>query len=328
VIQLTTDTDPLSRLQKAFDDVQSKAQLVLPKADFERLLGQIEGVGKFLSTSPLRREDLIMAEVTLSMVQTTLNAALVQQQRADTAEKLAIYEHGRANNHRDEARRYKALSETDPLTKLPSRHGFNYQIERAIKLNGTEIDPIKTPKLKRYFGLMIMDFDRFKGVNDGLGHPAGDQALKIFGEHLLFHTRLEHDLDDVRGTASRLGGDEFTLILEVTAESPQEAQDYLSEAHDKIRERFSGLHATFDNHVIPIVVSSGMHTINEDDTVLSAYQSADEALDHFKNSNPARKAQRYEEAVKILRDQGHTNIFAAQDLRAPNQSSPSDPSPA
>lgn len=300
----------LNVLQANFDEVKGEVERVLPKEQQKIVLENLKGIIDFLTEDP--------SDTSIKIASQMLEAIHISLEQTLRMQQLAKYQLERGNKFKQESAHYKALSETDPLTKLPSRHGFNIQLDKAIALNGTDVDPINEPNAKKYFGLMIMDFDRFKGVNDtkGLGHPAGDQALRVFGEHLLFHTRTETDLDDVRGTAARLGGDEFTLIVETEAKSPEQARDVLKLAHDRIRERFTGLHAVFEDKVIPIVVSSGFHIIEEDDTALSAYKSADAALDDFKNSNPARKAERYEAAVQELRDRGLENIVYVEDLRA------------
>ncbi len=87
----------------------------------------------------------------------------------------------------------------DPLTGLPNRVLFQDRLEQAVK------------KKKRYqsynYGLMFIDLDRFKTVNDTLGHNAGDQLLVEVGARIAACVR---DLD----TVARFGGDEFLILLE------------------------------------------------------------------------------------------------------------------
>jgi diguanylate cyclase (GGDEF)-like protein/PAS domain S-box-containing protein len=85
----------------------------------------------------------------------------------------------------------------DPLTDLPNRLLFGDRIERAIihaERGGTRL------------GLVMMDLDRFKEVNDSLGHAAGNQLLIEVGQRLRGALRASD-------TAARLGGDEFGLLL-------------------------------------------------------------------------------------------------------------------
>ena len=89
------------------------------------------------------------------------------------------------------------LAYFDPLTKLPNRALFRDRLEQELKL---------AKRHKKVSALMFIDLDRFKIVNDTLGHEAGDRLLIEVGERLCKSVR---DSD----TVSRLGGDEFTVIL-------------------------------------------------------------------------------------------------------------------
>jgi PAS domain S-box-containing protein len=105
----------------------------------------------------------------------------------------------------------------DPLTTLPNRALFLDRLARAI---------VRAERHRDYnFAVLFIDIDRFKIVNDSLGHPAGDDLLMQFSQRILRSLRLE-DLvsrpakipssqwkpkDD---TLARLGGDEFTVLLD------------------------------------------------------------------------------------------------------------------
>jgi PAS domain S-box-containing protein len=105
----------------------------------------------------------------------------------------------------------------DPLTALPNRALFLDRLARAI---------VRAERHRDYkFAVLFIDIDRFKIVNDSLGHPAGDDLLMQFSQRILRSLRLE-DLvsrpatipssqwkakDD---TLARLGGDEFTVLLD------------------------------------------------------------------------------------------------------------------
>ena len=85
----------------------------------------------------------------------------------------------------------------DPLTDLPNRSLFRDRMEQAMAMAERRNETI---------ALLFLDLDRFKGVNDTLGHAAGDQLLKLLG------TRLAECLR-AADTVSRFGGDEFNLLL-------------------------------------------------------------------------------------------------------------------
>lgn len=93
--------------------------------------------------------------------------------------------------------RIQHLAHHDPLTGLPNRLLFNDRL-------GQEIGYAK--RGNRRFALLYLDLDKFKPVNDTLGHHAGDELLRMVGDRLRKQVR-ESD------TVARVGGDEFTIIL-------------------------------------------------------------------------------------------------------------------
>ena len=99
----------------------------------------------------------------------------------------------------------------DVLTKLPNRALFRDRLERAIT---------RSQRAENMVALMLLNLDRFKIVNDTLGHVAGDQLLLAVAERLQ-ECVLEDD------TVARLGGDEFAIVLE----GVDDAEDAASVAH-------------------------------------------------------------------------------------------------
>jgi len=86
----------------------------------------------------------------------------------------------------------------DELTNLPNRTLFQDRLAQAIK---------NSQRMGSSFAIILMDLDRFKEINDTLGHNIGDLLLKEVGERLV---RTVRDTD----TVARLGGDEYVIILE------------------------------------------------------------------------------------------------------------------
>ncbi|WP_459207748.1 sensor domain-containing protein [Pseudomonas sp. MLB6B] len=94
--------------------------------------------------------------------------------------------------------RIHRLAYYDALTHLPNRTLFQDRLHTALQ---------QAQRSTSWVVLMFLDLDRFKPINDSLGHAAGDRMLKDMAERLL---ACVHDDD----TVARMGGDEFTLLLQ------------------------------------------------------------------------------------------------------------------
>ena len=90
------------------------------------------------------------------------------------------------------------LAHHDPLTRLPNRLMFYSELEKALK---------RADRHNNVLAVLFIDLDRFKEVNDSLGHTAGDELLVAAAGRLSDYFR-ENDV------VARLGGDEFVVILE------------------------------------------------------------------------------------------------------------------
>jgi diguanylate cyclase (GGDEF)-like protein/PAS domain S-box-containing protein len=98
---------------------------------------------------------------------------------------------------RQQEDRLRYLAYHDPLTALPNRKFFEEQLQESLKWSQEN---------SLLLGLLFIDLDGFKQVNDTLGHEMGDRLLITVAK------RLNHCLRN-SDTVSRLGGDEFTIIL-------------------------------------------------------------------------------------------------------------------
>lgn len=124
----------------------------------------------------------------------------------------------------------------DPLTGLFNRRYLKETLEREIsraRRDGSSI------------GIMIMDIDEFKNVNDSFGHTAGDRFLQAVGELLRANIRTE----DI---VCRYGGEEFVIVM------PGASLQIAFERAELIRIKFDQMYVPFDNELLHATISLGV----------------------------------------------------------------------
>ncbi|MBD2483365.1 EAL domain-containing protein [Planktothrix sp. FACHB-1365] len=144
---------------------------------------------------------------------------------------------------------YEALH--DALTQLPNRSFFNERLAQALKRSRKE------PNYQ--FAVLFLDLDRFKVVNDSLGHLIGDQLLIEISHRLLY---CVNPVD----TVARLGGDEFTILIH-QIQNITDATRMAEKIHDELTQPFyiQG-HEIFTTVSIGIVPSRGYYQQLENDS--------------------------------------------------------------
>ena len=150
----------------------------------------------------------------------------------------------------------------DPLTGLPNRELFQQRIEGEMRRSGG-------------FAVALVDLDRFKEVNDTLGHPAGDQLLREVARRLAGTVRAED-------TVARLGGDEFGMLLPGITDSV-EARDLI----ERVREELS-VELVLEGVPLTVEASFGIALHPGDgETVEELLTHADAAMYHGKRGTAA-----------------------------------------
>jgi diguanylate cyclase (GGDEF)-like protein len=155
------------------------------------LISLIAVIGSLDGGGPFAREDvhesLILLQLFIIVLAgTALSLGAVLTERSRMAEKLAK---SNAELH--------ALAFNDPLTGLPNRRTLIDRLEQAEHL---------ALRHQKRAALLFLDLDKFKRINDSLGHEVGDALLKSMAE------RLRSAIREV-DTVCRLGGDEFVILL-------------------------------------------------------------------------------------------------------------------
>jgi diguanylate cyclase (GGDEF)-like protein len=152
--------------------------------------------------------------------------------------------------------RISHLARHDALTDLPNRVLFQEKLDEAL---------VRVSRGERV-AVMCLDLDRFKAVNDTLGHSVGDELLKLVAERLRACVR-EGD------TVSRLGGDEFAII-QPSGEQPTGATALASRVIDSLSAPY-----TIAGHEIVIGTSIGISIAPDDgDTADQLLKNADLAM--------------------------------------------------
>jgi diguanylate cyclase (GGDEF)-like protein/PAS domain S-box-containing protein len=153
------------------------------------------------------------------------------------------------------------LAQHDCLTGLPNRILLTERIEQAIKL---------AKRHQNLIGLLFLDLDHFKYINDSLGHKIGDQMLQSVAERL---QRTVRNTD----TICRQGGDEFVVLL-TDLEDPQEA----GEIAGKICKALA-IPYDIDGHDLHGTSSIGISIYpNDGEDAINLIQRADTAMYHAK----------------------------------------------
>jgi diguanylate cyclase (GGDEF)-like protein/PAS domain S-box-containing protein len=150
----------------------------------------------------------------------------------------------------------KSLACRDVLTGLMNRRFTELKVKQAIE---------EVREFSRASGVVLVDADRFKSVNDRYGHLTGDLVLKAIATTLTSSVRP----GDIIG---RWGGDEFLVILrDVTAES-------LKQLAERCRILIGESSVVAEETIIKIQVSMGATLLKDDDTCEVAFERADKML--------------------------------------------------
>jgi diguanylate cyclase (GGDEF)-like protein len=155
------------------------------------------------------------------------------------------------------------LAHHDSLTDLPNRSLLRDRLSQAI---------IRARRDGKMVGLMFLDLDRFKQINDTLGHDVGDQLLRVVAGRITSCVRATD-------TVARLGGDEFGIVVESISHA-----DQIAVMAGKLLNTFATpIH--INSHELHTTTSIGIALGPNDDTeVDSLIKDADLAMYHAKDS--------------------------------------------
>lgn len=174
------------------------------------------------------------------------------------------------SNQKAAEARISRLAHYDPLTNLPNRVQLRNELRRSIA---------SAKRTKQQLGVMFVDLDRFKNINDSLGHLVGDGLLQTIAD------RLQSSLRD-GDIVARMGGDEFVIILNAL-ERPDDAAEVAARILLQVSAPVS-----VDDHALTITPSIGIALFPDDGQDSdSLIQNADTAM--YSAKEQGRNAYRF-----------------------------------
>lgn len=162
------------------------------------------------------------------------------------------------------------LEVVDPLTDVPNRRGFYQALDPWLAL---------ARRPGQSTALILFDMDHFKRINDTYGHPVGDLVLKKVVE--VAHQQLR--TSDMLG---RLGGEEFAVLL------PRTGIDDAMMVAERMRQAIASAPIKTERAILHMTASMGVTTIRPEDSTVSLFHRADEAMQTAKvdGRNVVRRA--------------------------------------
>lgn len=182
------------------------------------------------------------------------------------------------------------MAHHDALTELPNRMLLHDRIGQAIA---------QAERNREVLALLFIDLDRFKTVNDSLGHPVGDRLLKTIAGRLVSCTRGSD-------TIARIGGDEFVVLLGALKE-PEDARHVAQKVLDALSEP-----VTVDGHELKVTPSVGICAYPHDGAdVETLMRNADTAMYHAKQMG----RNNYQFFTQAMNDAAQQRLVMENDLR-------------
>lgn len=281
--QLEADRRAAERLLRQIDDHLGALADYLEQDDRERqdqaaarqqlgemMLDEVQALGERLQAD--NTIEALRASVQASLLSLGHNlhalrqregcrAQACEQQLARMRERVQQLEQSTRSMEATLAKKHQ-LIDIDALTGLANRRSLD---ERMLSLCEGGIGGTS---------LLMLDIDYFKGINDRLGHAAGDRALRIVAEQLQAALRPSDFL-------ARYGGEEFVAIIAAGAD---EALDVAERLRDRLeRTRFRS-----QSEPVQLTLSCGIATVLEGDTPETVFERADQALYRAKNTGRNR----------------------------------------
>lgn len=272
-VQLDIAADPREGFFKAADGGYECILLSTGFAELDplRLCSQLRSLDRtrfvpIILLTDEGKEDLIVRGLDIG-----INDYLVRPLNAQelTARLRTQVRRKRYNDHlRQSVTQTIEMAVTDPLTGLYNRRYLDSHLQTLVD---------RALARRRPLSVMITDIDRFKSVNDTLGHDGGDEVLREFARRLR---------KNVRGMdlACRFGGEEFVIAM------PDTDGTVARSVAERVREEIANTPFSVSNQSLGVTVSVGVASLKADaeDSMQDLLKRADRALYEAKNSGRNR----------------------------------------
>jgi diguanylate cyclase (GGDEF)-like protein len=194
--------------------------------------------------TPLQSGD-VLGGVSVTVPLQPLQQAVVQQQYILVSGHLALWLIGIAGSvyawrrNRRQNELLVHLAYHDDLTNLPNRFALIDRLHTALQA---------ARQMRRHGGLLLLDLDRFKYINDSLGHTLGDALLQESAQRL-------SDCCPATARVARIGGDEFAVLLAAEFATADEAKKNLIFVAEQVRELLNQVYSigAYDLHISPSI---------------------------------------------------------------------------
>ena len=153
-------------------------------------------------------------------------------------------------------RKAVAAAHHDPLTGVGNRAAFNASLDREVELANRH---------KRSLGMIVIDIDHFKRINDTFGHATGDCLIRALANCTDNTIRLTDQL-------FRYGGEEFVVLM------PEASPKGIKQLAERIRRNVEDMDVLCEGHRIQLTASFGVAILNKEDDEESFFIRADKAL--------------------------------------------------
>jgi len=234
--QITEISPSISNLSQYTreDILQTNIEQIFPSLkDREHLITRLKNEDRITDY------ELYLQDRNGTLIPCSLNASYQSGSRTNR-EKICATLRDVTDRKQAEAR-IEYLAYYDALTELPNRRLLLDRLEQNIS------------RARRYdhFGAMLyLDLDRFKNINDSLGHPIGDALLKEVSQRLIADLRQED-------TVSRLGGDEFVMLLSDLGTNQEQAAAAAQSKAENIKVRLAEKYK-IEGHELHVTPSIGV----------------------------------------------------------------------